>query len=124
MNRHLLPHTMSLISFYLFDLLVVLCAAAFVKYRKRWGNKQQSEAPRPPGPKGLPVIGNIFDLPEVNPWITVQDWSKQYGLFNLPFLMRYSIRIANDILRSTHLHGEFRQALPLSQLLSDNGRLA
>lgn len=32
----------------------------------------------PPGPKRLPVIGNVFDIPKDFAWITYQKWSKEY----------------------------------------------
>ena len=33
----------------------------------------------PPGPKGLPIIGNMFDVPSVAPWKTFREWSEVYG---------------------------------------------
>ncbi len=33
----------------------------------------------PPGPKGLPVIGNWFDMLQERPWIVFKQWSEQYG---------------------------------------------
>ena len=33
----------------------------------------------PPGPKKLPVIGNLLDLPSERQWETYAQWSKQYG---------------------------------------------
>ncbi|TFK69827.1 cytochrome P450 [Pluteus cervinus] len=35
--------------------------------------------PRPPGPKGLPLVGNIFGMPQQHPWKAYKDWSDQYG---------------------------------------------
>ncbi len=39
----------------------------------------QAHKPLPPGPPRLPVIGNLHQAPELNPWRTFQQWSKQYG---------------------------------------------
>ncbi|EMD35350.1 hypothetical protein CERSUDRAFT_157058 [Gelatoporia subvermispora B] len=33
----------------------------------------------PPGPKGWPIIGNVFDIPHSKPWETYFQWSKCYG---------------------------------------------
>lgn len=33
----------------------------------------------PPGPRGLPVIGNILDTPKSHDWLTYQEWSHRYG---------------------------------------------
>ncbi|KAJ3553129.1 hypothetical protein NM688_g3785 [Phlebia brevispora] len=33
----------------------------------------------PPGPKGVPFFGNVFDLPKSQEWLTYAEWSKQYG---------------------------------------------
>jgi hypothetical protein len=35
--------------------------------------------PLPPGPKGHPLIGNLFDLPVENPWLVYENWCKTYG---------------------------------------------
>lgn len=34
----------------------------------------------PPGPRGVPLLGNIFDVPKINPWLVYQEWSRKYGL--------------------------------------------
>ncbi|KAG9317635.1 cytochrome P450 [Chiua virens] len=36
-------------------------------------------APFPPGPKGLPLVGNIADMPSVKPWLTFTQWGQKYG---------------------------------------------
>lgn len=35
--------------------------------------------PLPPGPKRLPILGNVFDLNVFEPWLTYTDWAKKYG---------------------------------------------
>ena len=37
--------------------------------------------PLPPGPKGYPLIGNIFDMPTEKPWVVYDEWRKTYGKF-------------------------------------------
>ena len=32
-----------------------------------------------PGPKGIPVLGNVLDVPKDYAWLTYQDWSRRYG---------------------------------------------
>ena len=32
-----------------------------------------------PGPAGVPVLGNIFDVPKSHPWLVYQRWSKKYS---------------------------------------------
>ncbi|KIJ23526.1 hypothetical protein M422DRAFT_275879 [Sphaerobolus stellatus SS14] len=33
----------------------------------------------PPGPPGLPIIGNLFDMPKRRAWLTFARWGKEYG---------------------------------------------
>ncbi|KAF8883968.1 hypothetical protein BD779DRAFT_800200 [Infundibulicybe gibba] len=35
--------------------------------------------PLPPGPKGLPIIGNLLDMPVNDQWVVFGKWSKTYG---------------------------------------------
>lgn len=60
-------------------LLSVLGAGYLMMYLFR------TKRPLPPGPKGLPLLGNIFDVPEDKPWLTYQHWSREYGEFFLWF---------------------------------------
>lgn len=38
--------------------------------------------PFPPGPKGLPFIGNIFDMPSEKEWLTFARWGEKYGSYH------------------------------------------
>jgi hypothetical protein len=35
--------------------------------------------PYPPGPKRVPIIGNLLDMPSHEEWVTYKNWSDQYG---------------------------------------------
>ena len=35
--------------------------------------------PLPPGPKGYPLIGSLFDMPFDRPWLVYDEWCKTYG---------------------------------------------
>ncbi|KAK0436560.1 cytochrome P450 [Armillaria borealis] len=58
------------------DIAIVLAGLAFVwrLFRRNNGN-----APFPPGPKGLPVIGNLLDMPTEKEWLTFAKWGDKYG---------------------------------------------
>ena len=60
----------------LFDVLLAVVGACLVKALIL--RKTRSTA-LPPGPKGLPVIGNVFDMPKSHDWITFTEWNKRYG---------------------------------------------
>ncbi len=61
----------------LVDLLVV--ALAFLVFSTIYSRGKQKKLPFPPGPKRLPVVGNLFDMPAGAEWITYERWGKLYG---------------------------------------------
>jgi hypothetical protein len=50
-------------------------AVAYGLYSRR----NRSELPLPPGPRKLPLVGNVFDIPPTHPWETYMAWSKEYS---------------------------------------------
>ncbi|KAJ7125761.1 cytochrome P450 [Mycena crocata] len=57
----------------LWCLLALAIAACGVLWKHN-----RSKLPLPPGPKKLPLVGNLFNLPADRPWETYLQWSKEF----------------------------------------------
>lgn len=44
--------------------------------------KQKTTCSLPPGPIGLPMIGNPLDIPKSREWVTYEKWGKEFGKFD------------------------------------------
>ncbi|KAF8140924.1 cytochrome P450 [Mycena galopus ATCC 62051] len=73
--------------------LAVSVAILPVLYRKLASG---NPAPFPPGPKGLPILGNALDMPRSHPWITFSDWREKYGGLVYLSALGKSLVILND----------------------------
>jgi len=65
-------------------LVCILAAIALLRKGKKTRNPRR--LPLPPGPKGWPIIGNLFDIPKGNAWETYAEWGKVYGKLLYPVI--------------------------------------
>ena len=49
------------------------------RQRKKSRDGNPNGLPLPPGPKGYPLIGNLFNMPIYKPWVVYDEWRKTYG---------------------------------------------
>ncbi|KAJ6569258.1 cytochrome P450 [Mycena capillaripes] len=59
----------------------ILCATMVVAAALYglWSRKKSHKLPLPPGPRQLPLVGNLFDVPAAFQWETYARWSKEYN---------------------------------------------
>lgn len=82
----------------------VVCLAAFallwwVHTRRSGGTL--TRLPHPPGPPGLPLVGNLRDLPSHEAWLTYRRWGREYGELKprgvgIPVL---TVSVGSDLIR-------------------------
>jgi hypothetical protein len=58
-------------------LLLVFLAAAFLAIRTY---QRRGRLPYPPGPRPLPLVGNLFDIPKEFSWLSYAQLSKKHGM--------------------------------------------
>src|ERR1700754_588325 len=78
---------------------------------------------------GLPIIGNLHQLPPYHSWLKFKQWADQYGpiykitLAGTEHVIISSETIANDLMRERgSLYSDRDQAPMAAKLLSDNLR--
>ncbi|KAK0421452.1 cytochrome P450 [Armillaria borealis] len=59
-------------------LLLLASLGALVLYRLLSSTRRRP-LPLPPGPKSLPLIGDLWDMPAEYPWLTYVQWAATYG---------------------------------------------
>ncbi|KAI0338581.1 cytochrome P450 [Trametopsis cervina] len=66
--------------------------------------KSRRRSPYPPGPPGLPIVGNVHQLPQEFQERTFSEWGRQYGdivfirIFGKPAIVLNSVEVARDLL--------------------------
>ncbi|KAL4259437.1 cytochrome P450 family protein [Pleurotus pulmonarius] len=74
--------------------------------------------PLPPGPKGYPILGNLFDLHNKQRWVKFLGWSKEYNseiihlrVLGSSIIVLNSLKVANDLLSTRSILYSDRPAL-------------
>lgn len=56
-----------------------------------------NKLPYPPGPKGIPFLGNALDLPREKEWETYSDWARKYGRVTSATALGLRMILVNDV---------------------------
>ncbi|KAA1470134.1 cytochrome P450 [Dentipellis sp. KUC8613] len=85
---------------------------------------KKPSAPLPPGPRPLPIIGNVLDLPKGQEWYTFARWGEQYGKITYIDAMGQPMMIVNDgqtaidlLDKKSAIYSD-RPVLPMASILS------
>ena len=65
---------------------------------RRWTRSPLVYLPLPPGPKPLPIIGNLLDMPTSFNWEAYHKWAKEFGVYIMHscFIIDCSITVADS----------------------------
>ena len=64
-------------SIFTLDALAIIFSFVFIRSWLSWRKRRVN--PLPPGPRGLPIIGNILDMPGENEFEVARQWGEKYG---------------------------------------------
>ncbi|KAK8090469.1 cytochrome P450 [Apiospora hydei] len=101
-----------------FAIVVLLLYVVYLKKKEHDRNKIPPGARPLPGPKGLPLIGRIHDVPAEKTWLKFYEWSKVYGpiyqmeIFGSVHVWISSEAIAHDLLSRRALIYSDRPMIP------------
>ncbi|KAK8048136.1 cytochrome P450, partial [Apiospora phragmitis] len=101
-----------------FAIVVLLLYVVYLKRKEHERNKIPPGARPLPGPKGIPLIGRIHDIPAESSWLKFYEWSKVYGpiykmeIFGSVHVWISSEAIAHDLLSRRALIYSDRPMIP------------
>ncbi|EIW77985.1 cytochrome P450 [Coniophora puteana RWD-64-598 SS2] len=68
---------------------------------KRLASSRKRSLPLPPGPRPLPIIGNLLDVPSESPWLTFAEWKHRFGPVSSVSILGQRTVILNTLASST-----------------------
>jgi hypothetical protein len=83
-------------------LVLAFLAAAFLAVRVY---QKRGRLPYPPGPRPLPLVGNLFDIPKEFSWLKYAQLSKEHGMFYFGSKATLTEGMTGDIF-SFHVFGQ------------------
>ncbi|KAH0583192.1 hypothetical protein H2248_011075 [Termitomyces sp. 'cryptogamus'] len=108
------------------SLVIVLCLACLLHFALKWLNLRKS---MPPGPLGIPFIGNMHQMPKDKPWLKFLGWSRQYGpvvsifLGSTPVIVLGTAQAAWDLLeKRSEFYSSRPRSIFMGELLSGGKR--
>jgi cytochrome P450 len=109
---------------YVYQTLATIFFGCMLLFAGRWKKgrsrtRNPNGLPLPPGPKGYPLIGNLFDFPIYNQCFVYEEWRKIYGdivylnILGQPFLILGSLQRTTDLLEKRSSNYSDRMRLPM-----------
>lgn len=84
--------------------VVILGLLLGLYFAKRRKPTSTSSLPLPPGPKPLPIVGNVHQAPKSHGWQTYRKWSEEYGpivhvnMLGQPVVILSTSEVAHELL--------------------------
>ncbi|KZP10035.1 cytochrome P450 [Athelia psychrophila] len=85
----------------------------------------------PPGPRGLPLIGNLLDMPTTDKWLQCRKWSQEFKsdiiylkVFGTQMVVTNTLESTLDLLERRSSKYSGRPRIPMSELMGRGWSLA
>ncbi|GJJ14345.1 hypothetical protein Clacol_008609 [Clathrus columnatus] len=86
-------------------------------------NRRLDKGRLPPGPRGLPIVGAVVEVPKEKEWITYYEWKKQYGpivglhVFGQRIVLLNTPKVVQEVLNSRNGIYSYRPPFPMLELM-------
>ncbi|TFK21913.1 O-methylsterigmatocystin oxidoreductase [Coprinopsis marcescibilis] len=104
-------------------LLALVTATGYYVLAQQSRKRARQGLPLPPGPKGVPIFGNLFQIPKIEPWLTYKDWSKEYGevtyleAMGQPIIILNSLSAILELLENRSVNTSTRFPVPAFEIM-------